>query len=1063
MPYRALSCLLCLLLLVSACTVPSAAEPAEDALVEVFVCLTGEGLADAAAAVGGAAAYAATPAGAAAIAAAEEELDALAAAAEAIDGAEVLGRSWYLTRSIGVRLPAGRLDELSALEGVAAVELLGVISPMDTADSAEESQDASSDPADTAAQPGPLYAPDLLGLDARHTAGQLGQGALVAVIDTGFDVSHPVFTLPEGTAPALTEEKLQALWPTLSIARANRVSDPARLWVSEKIPFAFDYYDKDTGVQTLSVHGTHVASILAGGADAAGDYVGIAPAAQLLLMKVFSDGSEPTASEYALYSAIEDAVLLGADVISLSLGSAPGYTYATNTFSIYRHLEKARELGCTVVCAVGNDGAVGRGSAYDTAREINFPLAANPDYGMVAEPASYALSLAVGAYMPEQVLERGLGAGDGSLFAYTDSAAGQGFTDRRFTEVLAEQTLPYVVVPGLGAAADYDGLSLEGKLALVRRGEITFTEKLAAAAAAGAVGMICYNNVPGDDVFSMAFDAMPIPAVSVTEAVGQALADAAEKTVTVSASLLRITAPVGAGMPTDYSSRSSGLSIRPSLLSPGTVYAAAPGGEYLSQSGTSMATPLIAGLCALAVADLPAGADRDDALTARLITTAVPMLDEAGHPFPVRVQGGGRVQPEAFFAAESLLRAEDGGAVIELGDGLPDRGAFTLRFTLENPTAKPQTYTLSASVGSDDYFLLEDERGTVAFAANRAHVFADAELVLGGVNINRYGEGNVSTVQLAPGERRSFAVEVTLSEAEAAEYRRYFSNGYYLEGYIWAERADGECLSIPYLGFAGDFDALPYLDEFSYDGGTSFFGDNYLLGTTLSGKVLRLGCNFYDENTAFRRDLIAFSPNQDGMLDEASGTLHLLRSLYSFEATVTDENGEVINRTQRGYYLKKTHYDEKDESLDGMVVRLWNGETSDGVGYVVPDGRYTVTYRIFGMGDAVLEEYSLPIVVDTRPPEVTDIEVYTTEDGGRRVAITLRDEHYPMRAVLYRDATDSYGRVTSLYRDDHNISYREGRRALTLIYDISSFAGDYLYLDVYDYALNQKTYRIALD
>ena len=452
---RYVSLILSVLLLVSACVIPGAAAE----VVEVFVTLDGTPLADDLRAAGGAAAYAATADGAAAIAAAQAQLDAAAQAVEALGG-EVLGQSWLLSRSLGVRISAARLDELAAIEGVRAIELISTRTAPTAAEDVREGGD-----------PSPIYAPDLLDLDAIHAAGLRGEGVLVAVVDTGFDLSHPVFTMPEGAEPAMTIFELAEIWPLLSInTRHFYAPQPMNLYVGDKVAYAYDYVGTDTDVSAVDVHGTHVASILAGGADASGEFVGIAPAAQLLLMKVFSDGDKAVASDYAVYRAVEDAVLLGADVISLSLGSAPGYLYATNTFSLYRHLEQARELGCVVVCAVGNDGAVGPGSAWDKAEGIKLPLAANPDYGLVADPASYATTLAVGAYTPDRILQTGLGSGDGVIFSFTDSAVGQGFADMRFDTAFDGQTLEFVAVPGIGAADDYAGLDLSGKLALVRRG-----------------------------------------------------------------------------------------------------------------------------------------------------------------------------------------------------------------------------------------------------------------------------------------------------------------------------------------------------------------------------------------------------------------------------------------------------------------------------------------------------------------------------------------------------------------------------------------------------------------
>lgn len=54
-----------------------------------------------------------------------------------------------------------------------------------------------------------------------------------------------------------------------------------------------------------------------------------------------------------------------------------------------------------------------------------------------------------------------------------------------------------VFVPGLGCTADSFPAEVEGHVALVSRGECTFGEKSVAAKAAGATGLIIYNNVPG--------------------------------------------------------------------------------------------------------------------------------------------------------------------------------------------------------------------------------------------------------------------------------------------------------------------------------------------------------------------------------------------------------------------------------------------------------------------------------------------------------------------------------------------------------------------------------------
>jgi hypothetical protein len=128
----------------------------------------------------------------------------------------------------------------------------------------------------------------------------------------------------------------------------------------------------------------------------------------------------------------------------------------------------------------------------------------------------------------------------------------------------------------------------------------------------------------------------------------------------------------------------------------------------------------------------------------------------------------------------------------------------------------------------------------------------------------------------------------------------------------------------------------------------------------------------------------------------------------------------------------------------------------------MPEGAYTVVLRALNPGDETAQEVELPIMLDLTPPELVSYEVITRR-GAPTLSVTVQDNHYPMRSKLYRDTVDEYGEKTSLDCDDHMFSYVEGRRTVTLYYDLTGYTGDYLYLDLYDYALNEMTYRIALD
>ena len=99
------------------------------------------------------------------------------------------------------------------------------------------------------------------------------------------------------------------------------------LYYSAKIPFQFDYGDRDKDGMPgdKGSHGTHVASTAAGNTGVNEAAMGVAPQAQIINMNVFK--STGGASYADILAALEDCILLGVDVANLSLGSDNGFAY----------------------------------------------------------------------------------------------------------------------------------------------------------------------------------------------------------------------------------------------------------------------------------------------------------------------------------------------------------------------------------------------------------------------------------------------------------------------------------------------------------------------------------------------------------------------------------------------------------------------------------------------------------------------------------------------------------------------------------------------------------------
>lgn len=117
----------------------------------------------------------------------------------------------------------------------------------------------------------------------------------------------------------------------------------------------------------------------------------------------------------------------------------------------------------------------------------------------------------------------------------------EGFTDKLnpsdFTYTPSGDVTGEIVLAGLGKQDELSRVDLTGKIALIKRGEISFGEKVLNAAAAGAAGVIIYNNAEGalNGTLGEASDDY-VPVVALTQAEGEALA-AYVQNKTVSASL----------------------------------------------------------------------------------------------------------------------------------------------------------------------------------------------------------------------------------------------------------------------------------------------------------------------------------------------------------------------------------------------------------------------------------------------------------------------------------------------------------------------------------------------
>ena len=854
-----------------------------------------------------------------------------------------------------------------------------------------------------------------------------GEGSVIAVLDTGFDVTHPSFAMPKGITPVIEKEDIPALTADTYVIFRQTREKIEETYVSRKIPFAYDYADTDTDVFSEETHGTHVAATAAG----SGDLYGVAPGAQLLLMKVFADDTK-TCDEQTLLMAIEDAVKLGADVINLSLGTLSMSSTYIGMGRLAGAIRGAQSKGVTVICAVGNDGFAGSGGAVS-----DFFRATDPDYGLLSEPAVIDGTVAVGSAV-NRILYAGYVEMGGRKMVYdfsNEMSLGQIPT---FSDVLGGLTLPLTVVGGVGQESDYEKLSVRGHIVLIRRGEISFEEKIKIAAKRGAIGVIIYDPNKGGEAFLMQVGAdSPIPAVSVGYADGEYLSRQNGKRITVSEKEGAF--PAAARGVASYSAwgPSSDLTLKPDISAVGSyVISAAVGGGYTVMSGTSMATPQITGMAAAFIAENREilnemdKSERPGFVKAALMSRAEPLLYNGDVPYSPRGQGAGVLRT---LPGDVLLTGEDGRGSLVFGDH--NTGVFPLAITLHNRGEKEKTLTLRCETITDHGV---EQKGVWYVDGTPERVPATTRVELND-HIVMDEDGRILCT-LGAGESTSVYLEVTVDPAYMESHGNVFTNGFYLEGYVIAEADGVHEASVPFLSFAGDWASAPAVDGGDWDGYESYYGHQNL-HQEMEGPSVIAGLT--DEGVL--SELFVFSPDGDGAADRIFWTVYPLRHIEECTVTVYDQNGEQVYENA-SYTLPKSYVSE--ENLLHTVLHLWDGSDGFNEQFIWQDGHYTIEVKLTSFSGGT-QTVMIPIQIDTEKPAITSV---TEEEGILRAAAA--DNGYLRELRIYLPTgKDSYSVNEILIPD-----YDKTVHTAEITAEIPDGA-EYVYVRAEDYAGNVTVIR----
>lgn len=707
---------------------------------------------------------------------------------------------------------------------------------------------------------------------AQKTLKLSGQGVKIAIVDTGIDYTHP--------------------WLGGCFGKGC------------KVEFGYDFVGDDYGIgdappkpdddpMDCAGHGTHCAGIAAG-YDPAGIFRGVAPNATLGAYRVF--GCTGSTGDDIILAALERAYLDGFDIINLSLGDDNGWANSPSANAP----NLLTKLGVIIVAAAGNAGENGLFTVGSPSVGFSITSVASVDNSFFYGNVFFLNSDSKKSF--EYVK------GTGANVTNWNIPNGKNITT----------TSLYTSLPLADGCSQFKPNAFKGLVVLVRRGSCTFGQKAMNIQKAGATAVVIYNNIGTTDIIEPALTgSVEIPVISISRQNGEYLVSkivAANSSLPASFPNNSYVLPLpSANTISTFSSIGLGsdMSFKPDVSAPGGsifgLYPLSLGG-YATLSGTSMATPYVAGALALLLESAPRlslmtpPSIRPILAKAILQNTATRLkntLSNGNQTFvdtPVR-QGAGMINiTDAILSKQVALPGKVYVKYVDEAQPFQERSA---QFSVLNAGSRESRYRVSSVkamfVNGDDpskpiYTVPDDE-------AFKATVFP-------------------SFLRVPSGAEAKVGVQFTFGHNSEKVYAD--SDSWILGGYISLTPVDGEStpLSVPYAFYKGNYVEAEFIDFEPH---------------ILSGELFPQFLN-YSGFTILAQSRDAYKvkvPGDFTLQGENRPMVAFTLALGSarFIIAVLEEDGDMLGVVADASYLARSD----QNSYNGIYTLSWDG------GYTIPD------------------------------------------------------------------------------------------------------------------------------
>lgn len=487
-----------------------------------------------------------------------------------------------------------------------------------------------------------IGAPSLWNGSVSGVTATRGEGVVVGVIDSGINPDHPAFAAKGGDGVTINNSRGKLYGLCVNNGKCN-----------SKLIGMYDFTQEGTAGVDSDGHGSHVAGIAAGDIESSvltgntlslpRNVSGVAPRANVISYKA-CENKEGSAgcSGSALIAAIDQAIADGVDVINYSIGSSEPFNPFEDVDSPFdsdtKSFFNARAAGIVIATSAGNEG---------------------PGAATVSSPANAPWVMAVASASHSRTFVNSVTDFTGGN-APLANISGQGFTagygpqkivnakDYGFPLCAKGEDLDF---PPTGASNPWPAGTFHGEIVVCERGVVARVTKSFNLKTAGAGGMILINDkANGDSVIS---DDHYLPTVHIGYTQGQTLKSWLASGTGQSGRIAGVSVildPARGDILSSFSSRGGfgnpdGI-MKPDITAPGEsiLSATQTGTGLILESGTSMASPHVAGAAALILSAHPTWSPAQ--VESALLTTASPTVrkEDGVSPAAPWDMGSGRVQ-----------------------------------------------------------------------------------------------------------------------------------------------------------------------------------------------------------------------------------------------------------------------------------------------------------------------------------------------------------------------------------------------------------------------------------